>query len=99
MNFRLFVEPKEFRPRLAPIIAHLDRANLLRFSCTAPVLDLWIYDPDDLANVTSHQSPTVAVLMPASKPVHFLRLDHEPKRLVARSLAGYHEVEITRSPL
>jgi beta-mannosidase len=99
INFRLFVDPKEFRPTHAPIVAHLDHANLLRLSCSAPVIDLWIFDPDDLANVTSHQSPTVPVLMPVSKPAHFLRLDHEPRRLVARSLAGYHEVEITRSPL
>jgi beta-mannosidase len=96
---RLFVEPKEFLPRRERIVAHVCRTQMLRVSCNAPVLDLWMYDPDDLANVHSHKSEMIGLLMPGWPPVRFLRFNREPKRLVARSLAGYHEVEITRSPL
>jgi hypothetical protein len=61
-----------------------------------PVVDLAIWDA-----VPPHRliGGLIPLLLPGLRGQIGTPLRSEPRRLVARSIAGYHEVEITRGPL
>ncbi len=61
-----------------------------------PVIDLVIWDEENQYRQFGEWIPLLLPGVPGRVSYYEPR---EPKRLVARSLAGYHEVEITRSPL
>ena len=100
-SFRILAEPKELKLQCPPITVHLDPSGSADVACASDMLDLMIYDPDDLKNISSASNLAFVERRYGStfhgKPTIFF--DHEPNRLVARSLAGFHEVEISRSPL
>ncbi len=94
---RLLCEPKHARLVQCPIVLSLDERGGFQLMATHPVVDLMIWDPVNPAN--GGEAMFEPFLYP-NVPEPFLpRIDQEPSRLVARSLAGYHEVEIARSPL
>lgn len=100
---RFAVEPKDFAPPLERLRIQVASDDLVVYPSSTCLFDLWIYDPDDPSNVRPVICDITPFIPPMCSPINIgtftSRLDHEPKRLVARSLAGYHEVEITRSPL
>ncbi len=100
---RFAVEPKEIVLPCEKLLIQVDASMLVVGPAKSCLFDLWIYDPDDFGNVTPVVSDITAFIAPSSSaietPTFSAELQHEPKRLVARSLTGFHEVEIIRSPM
>ncbi len=92
---RLLCEPKEARFVNCPLVAYLDSGEMYFADDEFPIVDLLVWDPDDLENVQS--GAYEPYIEPLIEEWFLPKFRREPKRLVARSLAGYHEVEITRS--
>jgi beta-mannosidase len=94
---RLLCEPKDVVLTACPIVISTYDEDTHHLLATHPIVDLMVWDPDDAANLSeAHFDP---MIYPDSPEPFLPTFRREPKRLVARSLAGYHEVEVTRSPL
>jgi beta-mannosidase len=91
---RLLCEPKEFTQEAGRLVVSTASKVVRQLSSDQVLVDFVLYDPDFRASSYYQFFP---VYVPGAPFV--LSLDYEPKRLVARSLAGYHEVEISRGPL
>ena len=99
-SFRLLTEPKNLHLVAKPITVSLSSIRVGEVACASALIDPWIFDPDDFSNVQSDFPNFVEAhgrgTFDGGLNIFY---EHEPRRLVARSLAGYHEVEITRGPL
>ena len=91
---RLLCEPKEFSQDAMRLVVSTASKEERQLSSDQVLVDLVLFDPDFRASSYYQFFP---VYVPGAPFV--LNLEYAPKRLVARSLAGYHEVEITRGPL
>ncbi|MCU0316968.1 MAG: hypothetical protein MUC92_10280 [Fimbriimonadaceae bacterium] len=90
--WKLLLEPKEVQASSWPITASL-HDGLLTVASSGPVVDLLVFDPDDPTNCEFW-----AGLLLAGHEFEG-HITKEPYRLTARSLAGSHEVKITRGPI
>lgn len=90
----LLAEPKQTRlPDPEPILVSLASEGYLSMVLTTPVVDLMFTDADDVTNFHDNFVTTV-------RPGRIaLRYWGSGEGLKARSLAGYHQVKLTRSPL
>ncbi|MCH8979831.1 MAG: hypothetical protein IH945_11405, partial [Armatimonadetes bacterium] len=102
-NVRFLCEPKDVRLSCEKITVHINGTSVRDVATDVPIFDLWLYDPDDLGNVSRFCSDIIGFVPPRGWDIyigaHNIEFSHEPNRLVARSLAGCHEVEISRSRL
>lgn len=90
----LLAEPKNARfAEPEPIIASLHHDGFLVMQTTQPVVDLMVTDENDVAFMIDN----FATIPYAAK--FALRYEGDGEGLKARSLAGWHEVQLTRSPL
>jgi len=77
----------------APLTASLADEGYLTIQTTQPLVDFMVTDVDDVANMIDNFA---TIVQPG---IFALRYQGSGEGLKARSLAGWHEVRITRSPL
>ncbi len=94
-SWMLLAEPKNARlPEPQPIYASMSDEGLLWIRVDQPVVDLMLTDKDDVANFHLNNFLT----LPQGGKV-WLDYWGDGEGLKARSLAGWHEVRLTRSPI
>ena len=92
--WQLLAEPKQARFSMpAPLTASLADEGYLTIQTTQPLVDFMVTDVDDVANMIDNFA---TIVQPG---IFALRYQGSGEGLKARSLAGWHEVRITRSPL
>ena len=92
--WQLLAEPKQARlPDPAPLVASLADEGYLTIHTTQPLVDLMVTDEDDVANLVDNFA---TIVQPG---IFALRYYGSGDDLRARSLAGWHEVRLTRSPI
>ncbi len=90
----LLAEPKNARlAEPAPILATLYHDGYLVMQTTQPVVDLMVTDENDVQYMVDNFA---TIPFPAK---FALRYEGDGEGLKARSLAGWHEVHVTRSPI
>ncbi|MFW5698072.1 MAG: hypothetical protein ACOCX1_05920, partial [Fimbriimonadaceae bacterium] len=99
LAWQLMGEPKHGKFGPARISASLNGGEGLTLRIEGPVVDLMVYDPEDPENVYSEAETKLRGPVMITSPfggIYELHAEHPPKELYARSLAGYHEVRISR---
>jgi beta-galactosidase/beta-glucuronidase len=92
--WHLLAEPKQARfDPPEPILASIAEEGYLTLQTSQPVVDLMVTDEDDVANLIDNFA---TVVQPGTFALRYLG---SGDGLKARSLAGWHQVILTRSPL
>lgn len=89
----LLCEPKDVQIPAANIVVSVLDDDKIALQTDGPVVDLWLTDPEEGVQFAHNflTSPTASTWI--------IQTDGPVEDLVARSLAGLHKVEFTRSPL
>ncbi len=94
MAWQLLAEPKSARfAAPAPLVISTNEEGVLSILTTTPLVDLMLTEDGAPSPVIDH---FVTVPEPG---VFAVRIKYVPKSIEARSLAGIHQVKVTRSPL
>lgn len=93
-TWALLAEPKNARwPMPEPITVSISREDVLQFQTSQPLVDLMFTDSEDVANFPDN---FLTLIQPGK---HEIRYHGSGDRLRARSLAGWHQIRLVKTPL
>jgi hypothetical protein len=93
-SWMLLAEPKQAKfPDPCPILASTSEEGFLTLQVSTPVVDLMLTDENDVG----HFGHNFAILPEAG--TYTIPYGGTGEGLMARSLAGWHRIELTRSPI